>query len=100
MHDRMPNIGEQVVLANLNRMRSFEQFGCVKDIGVLCDYGDGRPHWTCQGNGRAMTLESFTHWMPLQEPVNVTELLRAMPLLGVLNIDDPHDPKNKELPLW
>lgn len=66
--DGLPMLGEQVVLADVETRKSFDPFGCHKDVGVLMDdYGNG-PYWSTQGQLRSMTLKAFTHWMPISEP--------------------------------
>lgn len=65
--DHMPDIGQQVVLANANRQRSLDELGCVKDVGILTN-GLGVLCWATQGTSRALIVEAFTHWMPLQDP--------------------------------
>lgn len=67
MSDRLPHIGQQVILANVGRFRSEETQGCVKDVGVLKD-GGNQLYWSTQGQMRAMDSRAFTHWMPIDEP--------------------------------
>lgn len=67
MSDRLPPIGQQVVLANVGRFRSEETQGCVKDVGVLKD-GGNQLYWSTQGQMRAMDSRAFTHWMQIDEP--------------------------------
>lgn len=61
--ERMPGLGEKVVLANWHRMMAFDPFGCMKDVGVLLDAGG--LYWSTQGERRARIVEAFTHWMSL-----------------------------------
>ena len=67
--ERMPAIGEQVVVANVNRLKSFDPLGCQKDVGVLNSMG-GQKYWSTHGESRAQTVDAFTHWMALQEPAH------------------------------
>lgn len=69
MKYRRPDIGQQVVLANVNRLKAADDLGCVKDVGVLCNSG-GHVYWSTHGEMRAMMSEAFTHWMPLTEPTS------------------------------
>lgn len=63
----LPKLGQQVVLANANRLRSFDPLGCVKDVGVLCDSGNG-VYWSTHGETRSLCSDAFTHWMEISDP--------------------------------
>jgi hypothetical protein len=65
--DRMPEIGQQVLLAASDRLMAFDPLGCAKDVGVLCDSGNGL-YWSTHGERRAMCSDAYTHWMPITEP--------------------------------
>ena len=80
MSDRLPDIGQQVVLANVKRHKSEDALGCHKDVGVLKQAGGvlkqaggllsqaGGLYWSTQGETRAMRSDAFTHWLPITEP--------------------------------
>lgn len=68
MRDRLPEVGQQVLLANVNRLKSEDALGCLKDVGVLQQAGG--LYWSTHGEMRAMRSEAFTHWMPITEPTS------------------------------
>lgn len=71
--DALPDKGQSVLLANNERMRAFDPEGCVKDVGVLWDFDGANKHWCTQGSRRALTLDAFTHWSPISDPLPPTE---------------------------
>lgn len=65
--ERMPEHGQSVALVNANRWENtggdFERN--VHAAGYWNNWGGG--HWSVRGE-RAISRESFTHWMPLPAP--------------------------------
>lgn len=64
----LPEIGTQVLLANVNRLKAEDVLGCLKDVGVLRQAGG--LYWSTHGEMRAIRSEAFTHWMPITEPTS------------------------------
>lgn len=67
LSDRLPPEGVLVALANVNRFKSDDSLGCIKDLGVLKNSGHGH-YWSTHGELRAMSSEAFTHWSAITEP--------------------------------
>lgn len=83
--DRLPPLRRNCVLASTDRMRAHDPDGCAKDVGHLEDYGSGRQFWSTQGESRSMTLNSFTHWMPISDPGEPS----VEPLAAFVNSQQP-----------
>jgi hypothetical protein len=66
--------------------------------GTEHDVKNGKFHGYCVVCGVPWPCETAKYFIR-SVPDPIGDALRAMSVIGTLNIDDPHDPKNKELKL-
>jgi hypothetical protein len=71
--DKLPPYLTPVVLADENRIMSFDPFGCWKGVGVLNGETMWRPYWDVIGERCGLTLDAVTHWMALPNTPNVQD---------------------------
>lgn len=70
VNDRMPELHQIVALAHndrwMNTGSAFEEEGCNwYGAGYMCEWGT--KFWSVFGETRAQSLDSVTHWMPLEQ---------------------------------
>lgn len=64
--ERLPEIGQSVALINVNAWENGPVDRNIYACGYLWQGNNYRPYWSVVGE-RGLSLEQYTHWMPLPE---------------------------------